>query len=153
MRERVSSALGWAGRGSVGRVQSMPSSMPAGHSCPRRPGREAPSFHLCWLESCGCCGRPYTGWHTLGWWSWWAVEQWKLQCWLKRPERGGGSSNVKVGFTAFCALKKGPFTPIRKRKIRFLSLQRSSSAKWQHFSILITRNLHCFHREVWYFCI
>lgn len=26
----------------------------------------APSSHLCWPESCGCCGLPCTEWHKLG---------------------------------------------------------------------------------------
>lgn len=67
MRELVGSALGWARQSNVGRVQSKLSSMPAGRSCPRRPGREAPSSRQCCPESCGCCGRPCTGWRTPGW--------------------------------------------------------------------------------------
>lgn len=57
-----------AGQGSV-RKASVRAELPtpAGRSCPRRPGREAPSFRPCWPESCGCCGLPCTGWHTPGW--------------------------------------------------------------------------------------
>jgi hypothetical protein len=42
---------------------------------PHPPVTEAPSSHLCWPGSCGCCGLPCTGWRTLGWWSWWAGKR------------------------------------------------------------------------------
>lgn len=71
MRELAGSGSGEAGQCWV---QSVPRSMPGGRSCPRRPGRGAPSFHQCSPENCGCCGHPCTGWHTLGSWSWWAAE-------------------------------------------------------------------------------